>query len=339
MRPERPSAPRRRAWRRRRSRALIAGQERRSSGRPRRRTSTRLLLTLRDAKGAVLESCRRCRLPQGRDQGRPAARQRRPILFKGVNRHEIRSGDGQDVRRRHDARHPADEAVQHQRGAHVATTPTRPALVPTVRSVRPLLMDEANIETHGYGYAPQQPADEQPGVDAGCTSTAWSAWSSATRTIRRSSSGRWATSRGDGMNVAAVYQWTSARSARPVHNEGSTSHGRLRTPTSTRSCIRARQSLEGLAAQEPDRPLILCEYAHTMGNSNGGLRSTGTSSTHTNAQGAFMWDWVDRASGSRSRRIQDDRVRLNASSRTAARGGQGRHPERQQLRHERPGQR
>jgi len=31
-----------------------------------------------------------------------------------------------------------------------------------------------------------------------------------------------------------------------------------------------------------------------MGNSSGGLKSTGTSLLGTNAQGAFVWDWVDQ---------------------------------------------
>ena len=56
------------------------------------------------------------------------------------------------------------------------------------------LIDEANIESHGMGYGPESLA-KRPELGARPTSTASSAWSSATRTTRRSSSGRWATRR------------------------------------------------------------------------------------------------------------------------------------------------
>jgi beta-galactosidase len=49
------------------------------------------------------------------------------------------------------------------------------------------------------------------------------------------------------------------------------------------------------AAGDP-RPVILCEYAHSMGNSTGDLRE------HWEAfegpgrlQGGFIWDWADQA--------------------------------------------
>ena len=49
------------------------------------------------------------------------------------------------------------------------------------------------------------------------------------------------------------------------------------------------------AEQKPDMPLILCEYTHAMGNSNGGLKEYWDVFYNTpNAQGAFVWDWVDQ---------------------------------------------
>jgi beta-galactosidase len=45
----------------------------------------------------------------------------------------------------------------------------------------------------------------------------------------------------------------------------------------------------------PDAPLILCEYTHAMGNSNGGLKEYWDIFYEGgNAQGAFVWDWVDQ---------------------------------------------
>ena len=43
------------------------------------------------------------------------------------------------------------------------------------------------------------------------------------------------------------------------------------------------------------RPLILCEYSHAMGNSNGGLEDYFTAfRRHHGLQGGFIWDWVDQ---------------------------------------------
>lgn len=44
------------------------------------------------------------------------------------------------------------------------------------------------------------------------------------------------------------------------------------------------------------RPLILCEYAHAMGNSFGGFASYWQAfRSHPRLQGGFVWDWVDQA--------------------------------------------
>lgn len=43
-----------------------------------------------------------------------------------------------------------------------------------------------------------------------------------------------------------------------------------------------------------ERPLILCEYSHAMGNSNGGLaKYWEVIDRHSNLQGGFIWEWKD----------------------------------------------
>ena len=55
------------------------------------------------------------------------------------------------------------------------------------------------------------------------------------------------------------------------------------------------ERVKQLAAKRPDMPLILCEYSHAMGNSSGGLKEYwDIFYSGTNAQGAFVWDWVDQ---------------------------------------------
>lgn len=46
---------------------------------------------------------------------------------------------------------------------------------------------------------------------------------------------------------------------------------------------------------QDERPLILCEYSHAMGNSNGGLADYWHAfTTYKGLQGGFIWDWVDQ---------------------------------------------
>jgi beta-galactosidase/beta-glucuronidase len=50
-------------------------------------------------------------------------------------------------------------------------------------------------------------------------------------------------------------------------------------------------------AQKRDetRPVVMCEYAHAMGNSNGNLKEYWEAvAAHKRLQGGFIWDWVDQ---------------------------------------------
>ncbi|UMB52577.1 DUF4981 domain-containing protein [Lutibacter sp. A64] len=53
--------------------------------------------------------------------------------------------------------------------------------------------------------------------------------------------------------------------------------------------------LESYAKNHTDRPYILCEYAHAMGNSVGNLQDYwGMMKKYPVLQGGFIWDWVDQ---------------------------------------------
>jgi beta-galactosidase len=53
-----------------------------------------------------------------------------------------------------------------------------------------------------------------------------------------------------------------------------------------------------MMARKPDetRPIIMCEYAHSMGNATGNLAEYWDAiRNHPRLQGGFIWDWVDQA--------------------------------------------
>jgi len=51
-------------------------------------------------------------------------------------------------------------------------------------------------------------------------------------------------------------------------------------------------------ARDPNetRPVVMCEYAHSMGNSTGNLKEYWEAiDSHTRLQGGFIWDWADQS--------------------------------------------
>jgi beta-galactosidase len=156
------------------------------------------------------------------------------------------------------------------------------------------VVDEANIETHHYGTNPQNRLTNDP------------AWQTAyvdrvERMVERDKNHPsvviWSMGNeaGDGPNMAANYQYTKRRDpSRPVHYEGSSSHGGPNSDINSFMYPRP-ETIPQLAAARPDMPLILCEYEHAMGNSSGALKEYwDIFYSGTNAQGGFIWDWVDQ---------------------------------------------
>ncbi len=98
---------------------------------------------------------------------------------------------------------------------------------------------------------------------------------------------------GDGVNFVAASDWLHQRDAsRPVHYEraGLREHVDIFSPMYDRI-----NHLEAYAKTNPKRPLILCEYAHSMGNSTGNLQDYwDVIEKYPALQGGFIWDWVDQ---------------------------------------------
>ena len=99
---------------------------------------------------------------------------------------------------------------------------------------------------------------------------------------------------GDGVNFEATSSWIKKRDpSRPVQYERAETrpHTDIVCPM-YRTIHDLQQYLEkGLDG----RPLIMCEYAHAMGNSVGNLQDYWDFfDQHEELQGGFIWDWVDQ---------------------------------------------
>jgi beta-galactosidase len=154
------------------------------------------------------------------------------------------------------------------------------------------IVDEANIESHGMGYDPATTLGNNP------------AWQAAhlDRTIRMVERDKnhpsiiiWSLGNeaGNGDNFYATYDWIKQRDpTRPVQYE------RALLERNTDIYVPMYPSLERLvsyAENHSDRPLIMCEYAHAMGNSVGNLTDYWEIiDRYLVLQGGFIWDWVDQ---------------------------------------------
>ena len=104
---------------------------------------------------------------------------------------------------------------------------------------------------------------------------------------------------GDGHNFLSGYNWIKARDlTRPVQYErAEKSTNAPERHTDIWADMYATIEYIEAYAKNPknDRPLIMCEYAHAMGNSTGNLQDYwDVIEKYPNLQGGFIWDWVDQ---------------------------------------------
>lgn len=253
-----------------------------------------LFLVLKDADGQILEvesycfGFREVEMKNGQLLVNGKA-----VLLKGVNRHEHDPKTGHYVSKKsmiQDIKLMKQFNLNAVRTSHYPDTPLWYDLCDEYGIY---LIDEANIESHGMGYRPNTTLGNNP------------EWKDAhlDRIIRMVERDKnhpsviiWSMGNeaGDGVNFEAGSAWIHERdSQRPVHYEraGRRPHVDIVSPMYMR--------IEGLikyAGQPQDRPLILCEYAHAMGNSVGNLQDYwDVIEREPQLQGGFIWDWVDQA--------------------------------------------
>ena len=117
---------------------------------------------------------------------------------------------------------------------------------------------------------------------------------------------------GNGPNLEACSAWLRAFDpTRPVQYEGGRDHGDAvlmlgngQGPHSLTDIVcpmyhSAKQIESTVQERRETRPLILCEYTHAMGNSNGNLSHYfdlfwSRLPQHKQLQGGFVWDWIDQ---------------------------------------------
>ena len=216
----------------------------------------------------------------------------RRILLKGVNRHEVDPQLGQAIT----VESMLQDILLMKRfninAVRCSHYPNQPAWYDLCDTYGLYLIDEANIESHGMGYEEQTLAKRPEWLDAHLNRTV--------RMVERDKNHPsviiWSLGNeaGDGPNFEATSRWVHQRdTSRPVHYERAErrDHTDIVCPM-----YPPPSDLAQYAAQPQSRPLIMCEYAHAMGNSSGNLwLYWDLIYTKPYLQGGFIWDWVDQA--------------------------------------------
>ncbi|RBY81307.1 hypothetical protein DQ239_01475 [Blastococcus sp. TF02-09] len=227
----------------------------------------------------------------------------RAVLVKGVNRHDHDPRTGKTVSRAVMRRDVELMKAHNLNAVRTSHYPNDPYLYDVCDELGMYVVDEANLETHAYLRSLLTASEWGPAVLERVTRM-------ALRDKNHPCVVMWSLGNESGWApiLDAAAAWLRAYDpTRPVHYEngyldGSLAGG-LTPPESWRVPRRETDvvppmypSVEHLeewatAGQLPERPLIMCEYAHAMNNSGGDLdRYWAAIERHPGLQGGFVWD-------------------------------------------------
>lgn len=220
------------------------------------------------------------------------------VIFYGVNRHDHSSVNGKAVTHaeiREDLRLMKAFNLNAVRTSHY---PNDPYLYELADSIGLYVMDETNIETHKAG-------SQISGLPMFATAMLDRAIRMVERDKNHASIVSWSLGNesGTGPNHEAMAAWIKGRDgSRMLHNEGAAGESFSLKPEPDQPYVDVRsrmytpkEIMRGILAMDDDRPLIYCEYAHSMGNSTGHLDTFATMfRTYPQFAGGFIWDWMDQ---------------------------------------------
>ncbi|WP_034946945.1 beta-galactosidase [Erwinia oleae] len=228
----------------------------------------------------------------------------KPLLIRGVNRHEHHPEHGQ-VMDASTMLRDIQLIKQHNFNAvRCSHYPNHPLWYRLCDRYGLYVVDEANIETHGM--TPMNSLSDDP------------VWFNAfservTRMVQRDRNHPciiiWSLGNesGHGSTHDALWRWVkSSDGTRPVQYEGGgadTAATDIICPMYARvdqdqpfAAVPKWSIKKWIGLPEETRPLILCEYAHAMGNSLGGFAKYWQAFRQfPRLQGGFVWDWVDQS--------------------------------------------
>jgi len=219
------------------------------------------------------------------------------IEIKGTNRHEFDMYRGRALTRETMVR---DIMLMKRNNINAVRTchyPNNPEWYSLCDEYGLYVMDEANVESHELWadrkyYIAEKPEWEAAWIDRGLSMAHRDknhpcifSWSMGNET-------------GWGANFDAMYSAIkSLDPTRPIHYESKTpAYANVLSRYDIISTMYpGLENIVWLMNQDSTRPVIICEYAHTMGNSLGNFKKYwDLFYKYPRLQGGFNWDWVDQ---------------------------------------------
>jgi beta-galactosidase len=260
----------------------------------------RLVVTLKSPAGDVVESSatwigfRRVEI-----KDRELLINGKAVMIKGVNRHDHSESEGKVVSEemmRKDLEVMKAFNVNAIRTAHY---PNDPKFYDLCDEYGFYVVDEANVESHDFhNQICQDKRYLSAFVERGMRMVM--------RDKNHPSIIMWSLGNesGYGPNHDAMAGWIRQYDpSRVLHYEGAISrwqshlgwdHGHAVTDIINPMYPAVQDLIDWVEAEKDPRPLILCEYSHAMGNSNGCLREYFEAfEQYDGLQGGFIWEWID----------------------------------------------
>lgn len=211
------------------------------------------------------------------------------VKLKGVNRHDHHPRTGRHV---DNATYEKDITLMKRANINFLRTshyPDRPYLYELCDRYGIYVMDEANQESHGYGYANRDMGEDPTWKDAHVDR----AVSLVERDKNHPCVILWSLGNegGVGPNIQAMYDAVVARDSTflPFYDCNS------RYSSLFDDGYLYPEDMRKKAQQISDKPFIAREYAHAMGNSMGNMDEyMDVIYSDSSIVGAAIWDWVDQ---------------------------------------------
>jgi beta-galactosidase len=212
------------------------------------------------------------------------------VYFKGVDLHEFNANTGQVVTRKEMMRNLQLMKELNINAVRTSHYPQQALWYKLCDEYGIYIIDEANLESHGLGYGPNNVSNFPE----------WKAahLDRAMRLVERDKNHAsvitWSLGNesGNGKAFFDMYDWIKARdNSRPVQYEAA---GGARNTDILCPMYPSYQSMLNDAKKDLGRPYILCEYAHAMGNSMGNFQEYwDVMRSSKNMQGAYIWEWYN----------------------------------------------
>ena len=212
------------------------------------------------------------------------------VKLKGVNRHEHDPDHGKAV--------PVDRMIQDivlmkQNNINAVRTshyPNQPVWYDLCDEYGIYVIDEANVESHGISFR----KDKLPGSDPNWTDAVVArAAGMMERDKNHPCVVIWSLGNeaGHGTNFERMAEYIRGRDkSRPIHYQHMNSVADVESEMYWTPGAVAEHLEKGV-----QKPFVLCEYAHAMGNSVGNLPEYwDVFEKYPSSMGGFIWDWVDQ---------------------------------------------